>query len=51
MKLTIEELYSVKGGASILSYNTINAICRLIDTLLDFGRTIGKTIKSYVNKK
>lgn len=50
MKMNNDELYLIKGGASLISYNMINALCRLVDTLLDLGRTIGKAIKNYIKK-
>lgn len=37
------ELMKVKGGA--INGTIINSICRLIDTLLDFGRSIGSSLR------
>lgn len=45
MVLTDNELLFIKGGA--VSSTFLNAISRLITTVLDLGRTIGSTIYRY----
>lgn len=48
MKLKEVELYEIKGGAA--SATLINSIARLISTVLDFGRTVGSSIRRIYSK-
>lgn len=46
-KLKDEELFSIKGGNSLLTGTFINAVTRLFSTLFDVGRAIGSAISRY----
>ena len=48
MKIGNGELVKIYGGA--ISTSSLNAIARLINTLLDWGRTIGSALYRYTNK-
>ena len=48
MILNKEELLSLIGGSAISS-PLLNAISKLITTLLDWGRAIGSSISRYKN--
>lgn len=41
-----EELTNITGGATSISGTLINAICKLVNTLLDLGRTVGSAIRT-----
>ena len=43
-----EELVNVKGGASLKS-SAINSVVKAISTALEFGRTVGSTIRRVVS--
>ncbi len=43
MKLEAYELYQIKGGA--ITATLFNSIARLINTVLDLGRTVGSSIR------
>jgi len=43
MRLNNNELYEVQGGA--WSASMFNAVSRLIDTVMELGRVVGKSIK------
>lgn len=46
------ELKSIIGGsASLLSGTFLNAISKLITTLVDMGRSVGSAISYAINKK
>lgn len=40
------ELMAITGGASTVSGTLINAICKLVNTLLELGRTVGSAIRT-----
>lgn len=44
------ELLSINGGAAI-SGSVLNAVSRLINTLLDLGRAVGSAINMRINGK
>ncbi len=46
-----QELIEVTGGATSVSGTFINAICKLINTFLELGRTIGSGIYYWKNGK
>lgn len=48
MKIDNKDLLLVYGGS--ISSTMLNAISRLITTLLDLGRTIGTSLNRYKNK-
>ena len=48
MKLQNEELINVNGGGFSATY--INAIARTFNTVLNFGRTVGSSIRRIVGK-
>lgn len=41
-----KELMELTGGATTISGTLINAICKLVNTLLELGRTVGSAIRS-----
>lgn len=45
MKITEKELYTIKGGTSAVSASLLNSIAKIIDCVLDVGRTIGSAIR------
>lgn len=45
MIISNEELNNVIGGASNISGTLINSIVKLIETLLDLGRSIGSAVR------
>lgn len=44
-----EELYVVFAGATKVSGTLLNSVSKLINTLLDFGRVIGSSIRRLIN--
>lgn len=48
MKLKETELYQIKGGAITLSY--LNSVARIINTIMDLGRTVGTAIRRLYSK-
>ncbi len=40
------ELTTITGGATSISGTLINAICKLVNTLLELGRTVGSAIRT-----
>ncbi len=48
MKLNEVELYEMKGGAITATF--FNSIARLINTVLDLGRTVGSSIRRIVTR-
>lgn len=48
MKLKETELYEIKGGA--ITATLFNSIARLINTVLDLGRTVGSSIRRIYSK-
>lgn len=49
MRLNDLELYEINGGFSI-NATFINAIARIVTTILDVGRSIGSSIRRYKTK-
>ena len=49
MKLSNNELININGGGLTAAY--LNAAARAVSTILDFGRTVGSTIRSAFSKK
>ena len=49
--MTEEELKGIIGGAVSVSGTFINSLSKLINKLLDLGRTIGSSIYYYRNDK
>ena len=45
MKLKNDELITIKGGNSSLSASMINSISKLLDTIMDVGRSLGTAIR------
>ncbi|MBR1416380.1 MAG: hypothetical protein IJ572_00990 [Bacilli bacterium] len=45
------ELYEVVGGGFSFSAAFLNAMSRTINTIMDFGRTIGTSIRMLVSGK
>lgn len=45
-----EELYLVYAGATKMSGTLLNSVSKLINTLLDFGRVIGTSIRRLIDK-
>lgn len=45
-----EELYLIYAGSTKVSGTLLNSISKLINTLLDFGRVIGSSIRRLVDK-
>ena len=43
--MTNKELNNIIGGASSISGTLLNSISKLIETLLDLGRSIGSAIR------
>jgi hypothetical protein len=52
MELRNEEMFNIVGGAtsSSITSSWINAVARLISTVLDIGKTIGSAIYRAQNK-
>ncbi len=50
MQLEDRELVKIYGGAISLNSTLINAMARLINTVLDLGRVIGSNIKRIQTK-
>lgn len=50
MNLTNKELVNITGGATTINSTLINAITRIISTVLDAGRAIGSAISRIRNK-
>lgn len=48
MKLEVEDLRKVVGGA--ITSTMFNSIARLINTVLDLGRTVGTSIRRIKTK-
>lgn len=48
MKLSKQELSKIYGGA--ISATLLNAISRTISTILNFGRTVGSSIRRLYTK-
>lgn len=48
MKLEEVELQSIRGGA--ITATLFNSIARLINTVLDLGRTVGSSIRRIYSK-
>ena len=46
MKIEKNELINITGGSWTATY--INAAARAVNTILEFGRTVGSTIRSFV---
>lgn len=44
-----KELYLVVAGSSKISGTLLNSVSKLINTLLDFGRVIGSSIRYLVS--
>lgn len=44
--MTDNELRLIVGGAANISGSVLNAISRLINTLLDLGRSVGSALRS-----
>lgn len=40
------ELTKITGGATTISGTLINAVCKLVNTLLELGRTVGSAIRT-----
>lgn len=40
------ELTNITGGATTISGTLINAVCKLVNTLLELGRTVGSAIRT-----
>ena len=40
------ELTTITGGATNISGTLINAVCKLVNTLLELGRTVGSAIRN-----
>lgn len=45
-----EELYLIYAGATKMSGTLLNSVSKLINTLLDFGRVIGTSIRRLIDK-
>lgn len=41
-----EELMTLTGGATSISGTFINSICKLVNILLELGRTVGSAIRN-----
>ncbi len=48
MRLEEQELFQIKGGAITATF--FNSIARLINTVLDLGRTVGSSIRRIYSK-
>ena len=46
-----EELIVISGGAFKLTQSLLNSFSRAFNTVLDFGRTVGTTIRMLVSGK
>ena len=51
MNLDNNEMYLVYGGSTAFSGALLNSISRLINTVLDVGRTIGTAIRMITTGK
>lgn len=49
-KLNDEETSLIVGGAISMNATFLNAIARVISTVLDLGRTVGSSISRYKKK-
>lgn len=50
-QLNEKELIEVSGGAFSFNATFLNALSRSINTVLDFGRTIGTSIRMLFSKR
>lgn len=50
MIISKKELYEITGGSTKITATMINSVSKIINTLLDLGRTIGSAIR-YGHKK
>ena len=49
IKIENNELVKINGGGLTAAY--LNAAARAVNTLLDFGRTVGSSIRRMVSRK
>ena len=49
--LNDRELYNVIGGASVFSATLVNAVARLIDTVIEAGRLLGTAVHMFIYGK
>ena len=49
IKLDNNELVKINGGGITAAY--LNAAARAVNTLLDFGRTVGSSIRRIISRK
>ena len=47
--MSIEELHEISGGAFTATF--LNAFSRAVNTILDFGRTVGTSIRMIISGK
>ena len=50
MILSNIELYEIKGGSFSLSVSALNAVARLMSTLLKIGQVVGSNIRRGITK-
>lgn len=48
MRIEKKELININGGSWTATY--INAAARAVNTILEFGRTVGSTIRRAINR-
>ena len=48
MEISNVELYEINGGA--ISINSLNAVCRFIDTFVSLGRMCGSAARKLIKR-
>lgn len=51
MKLSTNEMFEINGGATNISGTLLNAIAKIMTTILDIGRAIGTAINMSISGK
>ena len=50
MKIDIDEMMEIEGGALTITATLLNAVSRLISTVLEWGRMIGSSLYRYTSR-